>query len=266
MILLYPVIYCVFLSILVGPIGSIILWRRLSFFGETIAHASLLGGVIQYFFHIPFEASLILLSFVYCVLLEVMQDKKLDHDSLLPMLSYGFLGISLFLIQKFIKQSSLLFSLMLGDILLISPSDCWFLGSVCILVLLIWKLFSKPLLLMLVSDELAKLQYPSVRWIGFLMNFMSALGVVFTVQGVGVLLAMAMLTISPLTAAYLAKSPNQMMITASLLSFASCIIGMVLGFSFNVALGPCITITSLAFYILCRLSCFFYEAMSYKFR
>ena len=34
------------ITLMAGPLGSLVLWRRLAFFGDTLSHASLLGVVI----------------------------------------------------------------------------------------------------------------------------------------------------------------------------------------------------------------------------
>ena len=36
------------LALITGPLGCFIIWRRLSYFGDTIAHSALLGVVIAY--------------------------------------------------------------------------------------------------------------------------------------------------------------------------------------------------------------------------
>jgi zinc transport system permease protein len=35
----------ILLALAAGPLGSFVVWRRMSYFGDTLAHASLLGGV-----------------------------------------------------------------------------------------------------------------------------------------------------------------------------------------------------------------------------
>ena len=36
------------LALVTGPLGCFIVWRRLSYFGDTIAHSALLGVTIAY--------------------------------------------------------------------------------------------------------------------------------------------------------------------------------------------------------------------------
>ena len=35
-------------AIVVGPLGCFVIWRRLSYFGDTLAHSALLGVTIAY--------------------------------------------------------------------------------------------------------------------------------------------------------------------------------------------------------------------------
>ena len=92
--LLAPFCYSVIFSFLAGPIGSLILWRRMSFFGETIAHASLLAFVLEHLIGWPLESSMVVISVLYCLLIEFFDNKDLEQSSFLPMLSYGLMGAS----------------------------------------------------------------------------------------------------------------------------------------------------------------------------
>jgi zinc transport system permease protein len=208
----FPFLYSLLFSALSGPIGSLILWRRMSFFGETIAHASLLGFVLQYLFGWPLEFSMGLVSVAYCLFLELLDQQQLDQSSFLPMLSYGVMGCSLILIEKVVHNPSLVYTVLIGDILLVTAYDCQLLAAMLVLVIVTILYFYKCLILMLFSRELAHLHANNVRMMSFLINILIALSVTVAVQAVGILLGMAMLTIPALTAYYCSSSPKKMMI------------------------------------------------------
>ena len=43
---LYALIAGLSLAMVAGPLGSFVVWRRMSYFGDTLAHSSLLGIAI----------------------------------------------------------------------------------------------------------------------------------------------------------------------------------------------------------------------------
>ena len=50
------------IAFVTGPIGCFIIWRRLSFFGDTLSHSALLGVTIGFFFNINVAFSVFLIS------------------------------------------------------------------------------------------------------------------------------------------------------------------------------------------------------------
>jgi zinc transport system permease protein len=247
-----PFIYSLLLSGLCGPIGSLILWRRMSFFGETIAHGSLLGFVLQHLLGWPLELSMSIVAIGYCVLLEVIDHQELDQSSFLPMLSYGVMGASLILIEKIIHNPSLVYTVLIGDILLVRPYDCQLLAGMLIVVCFSISYYYRPLILILFSKDLGYLNYTHVRAISFLMNVLIALSVAIAVQAVGILLGMALLTIPSLTAYYCSASPKKMIIYSALLAMLFSCIGFMASLFFNLAVGPTITLVALVGHLLVR--------------
>jgi zinc transport system permease protein len=249
-----PFLYSVLFSALSGPIGSLILWRRMSFFGETIAHASLLGFVLQYLLGWPLEFSMSIVAVGYCLLLELFDYQELDQSSFLPMLSYGVMGCSLILIEKVVHNPSLVYTVLIGDILLVRPYDCQLILGLLMIVTGSLFYFYRPLILVLFSKELAQLHYKNVRMMSFLMNLLIALSVAIAVQTVGILLAMAMLTMPSLTAFYSSSSPKGMIFWSSMFAIVFSVVGFVLSLSLNLAVGPTISIVALIGHFCVRLT------------
>ncbi len=251
-IIIIPVFYSLIFSLLSGPIGCLILWKRMTFFGETIAHASLMGYVLQYLLGIPIELSMMMVSVVYCFLLEFINDKGLDQSSFLPLLSYGLMGLSLILFDKIIKNSNLIYSILVGDILLVTWKDCQILLLMAVATISLIFYFYNPLILSLFSKELGSLHYKKIKYINLLMNILIAITITFAVQTVGILLAMAMLTIPSLTAFYCSHNAKQMILRSIILSASFALVGFLLSIIFDAAVGPTISLIALIGHIFIR--------------
>ena len=83
-------------AVIAGPFGCFIVWRRLAYFGDTIAHASLLGIA----FALLIESNVTLTVFVVSAtiavaLLLLMKYSIASADSLLGLLSHSALALGL---------------------------------------------------------------------------------------------------------------------------------------------------------------------------
>ena len=140
-----------------GPLGCFVVWRRLSFFGDTLAHSSLLGVLLSITFDINVALSVfIVASIVSLILLKLEKSTYLAGDSLLGLLSHSSLAIGLVVLGflSFIRFD--IMGVLFGDILSVNVNDLliiWIGGAVILLVLwLIWK----PLFASTVNYELAE--------------------------------------------------------------------------------------------------------------
>ena len=55
-------------ALVTGPLGCFVVWRRLSYFGDTLAHSALLGVTIAYSFELNIAVSVFLVSSIICLL------------------------------------------------------------------------------------------------------------------------------------------------------------------------------------------------------
>lgn len=249
-----PLAYCLSLSLLTGPVGSLILWSRLTFFGETLAHASIFGIFLSLFFDIPLSVAMVCLVLLYCLLIELFIEKKLDQSYLLPLFSYGLLGLGFVLLETMFPNPSLIFNVLLGDLLLVTTEDVLFLTVITALIWGLWKKYHRYVLMALLMPELAELKQLPVKKIHFTLNVVAGLAIAFLIQAAGMLLSMALLTIPPLTAKILARSPNQMIKITCLLSFLSIFTGFFAGYHFDVSLGAMMSTSCLIYFVLINLA------------
>ena len=144
------------LALVTGPAGCFVVWRRLAYFGETIAHSSLLGVafaiVISIDLVIGILASAALVAFIMFYL-----DRRgtLPTDTLLGLLAHGGLALGLVILSFFPAMRIDLHGLLFGDILAVARIDLaviWGGGAVVLSVLAwLWR----PLLAATVNPDLA---------------------------------------------------------------------------------------------------------------
>ena len=144
------------LALVTGPAGCFVVWRRLAYFGETIAHSSLLGVALAIVLHFNVVIG-ILISAALVAFIIFYLDRRgtLPTDTLLGLLAHGGLALGLVILSFFPAMRIDLHALLFGDILAVSRTDLaviWGGGAVALGVL--WWLW-RPLLAATVDPDLA---------------------------------------------------------------------------------------------------------------
>ena len=144
-------------ALTVGPLGCFVVWRRMAYFGDTMAHSALLGVALSLLFQINLTVSVFLVASLVSVLLLFLQRRQaLSADALLGILSHSALAIGLVIVAFMTWVRIDLISFLFGDILAVTTTDIaliWGGGLVVIGVMVkLWR----PLLASTVNAELAE--------------------------------------------------------------------------------------------------------------
>ena len=112
------------IALVTGPIGCFIIWRRLSFFGDTLSHSALLGVTMAVFFDINIAFSVFVISSIIAIMLLRLQKKtKLPGDALLGLLAHSSLAVGLVVIGFLSSIRFDVMGLLFGDILAVNQND-----------------------------------------------------------------------------------------------------------------------------------------------
>ena len=238
-------------ALVTGPLGCFVIWRRLSYFGDTIAHSALLGVVIAY----ALDFNLIIAVFVVSCLLALsllflQRRTNLPDDALLGLLAHSVLAIGLVLlgILSFIRID--LMGLLFGDILSVNVTDLlfvWIGGSIVLIVLiLIWR----PLFAGTVNLELAKAEGLNPDLANAIFTLLIASVIAISIKIVGILLITGLLIIPASASRNLSSTPIQMAIISSIIGVASVVLGIQTSMIWNTPTGPTILTITLGVFIL----------------
>ena len=67
------------MAIVTGPLGCFVVWRRLSFFGDTLAHSALLGITLSYTTEINMALSVFVTSSIVALILVKELNDDIDY-------------------------------------------------------------------------------------------------------------------------------------------------------------------------------------------
>lgn len=239
------------LIFLTAPLGCLMLWRRMSFFADTMAHGTLLGVAIAGLLHLPFWLGVIFVATTLVFILWFLHDQRLPNDALLALSSATLLCAGLLFIQHLPDLRPELLSYLFGDLLTISWQDIPIFATVIMVALIILIKTWKKQILSAIDTDIAQSEGINIHLQRLIFMLLLALFTVLALRAVGSLLMGALLVIPALTARLIAHSPTQMVIWAFIFAQSSIAIGLWGSALFDLATGLSIVLTmSFLFFII----------------
>ncbi len=238
-------------AIVTGPLGCFVVWRRLSYFGDTLAHSALLGVTMAYSFQFNIAISVFLISsLIALILIKLQKRTNLPGDALLGLLAHSSLAVGLVVIGflTFIRFD--IMGLLFGDILAVNVTDLliiWFGGG---LILLVLKIIWKPLFASTVNYELAEAEGLNPDRAKAIFTILMAALIAISIKMVGLLLITGMLIIPAAMARNLSDSPFKMVLFSIIGGLLSVLIGLFSSLELNTPSGPSIIAAALFLFIL----------------
>ena len=239
------------IALVTGPLGCFVVWRRLSYFGDTLAHSALLGVTMAYSLEFNIAVSIFFISSIIALILIQLQKKtNLPSDALLGLLAHSSLAIGLVAIGflSFIRFD--IMGLLFGDILAVNKQDLltiWIGGA---LILLVLKVIWKPLFASTVNYELAEAEGLNPDRAKAIFTILLAAIIAISIKLVGVLLITGMLIIPTAMSRNLSDNPKKMVLFSIIGGMMSVLIGLFSSLEFNTPSGPSIIAAALLLFVL----------------
>ena len=221
-----------------GILGCFLVWRRMAFFAETLAHASVLGMSLALFIKTHLILGISFSGAIVCLFMWSMRNRKdLPADALLSLTSHVMLGAGIIVIALADIRVDLL-AYLLGEWLVVTWGDVLLESGVMLVIILTLWMIRKPLLSTTAQAEIAKVELRD-NWRGnFLFFVLLTLFISVSVQTVGLLLLNTLMIIPALTARHWSKTPYGMMVLSVLLAAVIICSGLALSFSFDLPASP----------------------------
>ena len=239
------------IAIVAGPLGCFIVWRRMAYFGDTMAHSALLGVALSFLLGINLTAGVFAVAVTVAGALLLLQRRQaLSSDALLGILSHSALAIGLVLLSFMSWVRLDLNAFLFGDILAVTRADIavvWIGGAAVIAaVAMLWR----ALLVATVSVEIAEAEgfRPERSRVAFMLLMAAVIAIAMKV--VGILLITSLLIIPAATARRLAMTPEQMAVLAALLGAGAVTGGLYGSLTFDTPSGPTIVVAALCLFLV----------------
>jgi len=241
--LLYALLAGLGVALVAGPLGCFVVWRRMAYFGDTLAHSALLGVSIGVLLGINISITVAAIPMLIALGLVYLEQRGiLSLDTLLGILSHSALATGLVLISLLPDVRVDLMSLLFGDLLSVTKNDLWMIygvaGTVVALLLWLWK----PLINITVHEELASVEGVKTSAVRTALMLITALVIAIAMKIVGVLLITALLIIPAATARRVSRTPEQMAVMASLIAMLTVVMGLAMSWYGDTPAGPSVVV------------------------
>lgn len=231
------------LGLLLAILGVFVNLRKMAFFADGIAHASLSGVAIGLLFSFSPFLMAIVLTVIFAVILFFLEEKKkISSDTAIGIIFTAGMSLGVILMSFKAGYQPDLISFLFGNILAISTFDLWIILILSFVALVFIFSFMKSLTLLALDDESAYILGVKVFWLKLFFYLVLAVSVVLGIKALGVLLVSGLLIIPVAIAKNLARSFKNMMFLSVVFSELIIIAGLFFSYLWNLPTGPLIVL------------------------
>jgi zinc transport system permease protein len=236
--------------LLAGPLGCFIVWRRMAYFGDSLAHSALLGIALGIVLGIDLTLGIVAAAMVIAVFLLLLQrQRRLASDTLLGLMAHSGLALGLVVLSFFETLRVDLLAYLFGDVLAVTGSDlAWIYGG-GILALTVLALIWRPLLSATVHEDLARAEGVPVEAVRLVFVLLIAVVIAIAMKIVGILLTTSLLIIPAATARRFATTPERMALLAVGFGMLAVAGGLAASLLFDTPSGPSMVVVAFCLFL-----------------
>lgn len=233
-----------------GPLGSFVVWRRMAYFGDAMAHAAILGVALAVGFSASILAGTLAVALAMALAVSALAERGHALDSTLGVMAHASLAVGLVAFSLIGGARVDLNVFLFGDILAVGRGDLVVIwgGAVAVLALLVWRW--QALLTSTLNEELARSAGIDPRRERLVLTLALALVVAVSLKVVGALLIGAMLIIPAAAARGFSRSPEAMAGLAALIGALAAASGLAMSWFADTPAGPSIVSAAALLYLI----------------
>ncbi len=253
-VLLYALAAGLLLALISGPLGTLVVWQRMAYYGDTLAHSALLGVALGLVLQVNVQLAVLLTCCALALALTALQRwRATTLDSLLGIFAHSGLALGLVAISLLSGRPVDLNAFLFGDLLAVDRAQLLQLAAVVAVVGALLARTWHSLVSIAAHAELAAIEGLPVARLRLLMMLLIAITVATAMKAVGVLLVTALLIVPAATAGRVGRSPEQVALGAIAAGMLAVSGGLAGAWWLDTPAGPSI--------VLCAAALFFATAL-----
>jgi manganese/iron transport system permease protein len=232
-------------------VGSFVVLKGMSFIGDAVSHAAFPGIVIAYLLGAPIILGGAIAAIGTALGIGAITRRSgLRSDAIIGVLFAGMFALGVAIFSSIPNYVGDLFHFLFGDVLGISVGDLAALTLLVLGLLLVLRLLWKELLFSTFDPLGAGAAGLPVRRLDDLLLVLIAVTIVISLQAVGIVLVVAMITTPAATAQLLVKRFTAMIQVAALIGVSAAVVGLYVSYSLDIASGAAIVILETELFLL----------------
>ena len=231
-------------AIATAPMGCFVVWRRMAYFGDATAHASILGVALALAFSLPVVWGAAMVALLMASVVSSLSGRGVAMDTLLGVMAHSALAFGLVAVSFIDGVRIDLMAYLFGDILAVTKTDLAVIwgGAGVVLVLLAYRW--QALLTSTLNPDLAYAAGLNPKREQLVLTLALALVVAVAIKVVGVLLIAALLLIPAAAARPFSRTPEGMAALAMGIGIVAALAGLGVSWEFDTPAGPSIVCTA----------------------
>ncbi len=228
-------------SVLAAMVGTYIVSRKIVFIGGGITHASFGGIGLAFYMGINPLVGAAIFGILTAVGIEWISEKgKIREDSAIAIL--WSLGMAMGIIFVFMTPGYTpnLMSFLFGDILSVGALELYLLLAFCLLMIIVFAVFFRPILYTAFDPEFARTKGIPVAGFRYLMSVIMALAIVISIRTIGIILVLSIFTIPQITAMTFTRNFARIMPLAAIWGITGSVAGLLAAYLLDIPPGAAI--------------------------
>lgn len=240
-------------TLMTAPVGAFMLWRKMAYFGDSLAHTTLLGMGMGIWLQLPLHLSMLMIALIVAISITLLQQRhNTSTDTLLAIAAHSSLGLGIIVIALLPEARIDLMGYLFGDLLSLTTQDLALLAVTSVTVITIIYKTWRALLLNTINPDLASLAGHNNQTINLLLALLIAVVVAISIKLVGALLMTALLITPAATARPFSKTPSGMILGAIIIGQLGIIVGLSLSWYYDLPVAPSIVSFLFATFLFSR--------------
>ncbi len=238
-------------ALVAGPLGCFVVWRRMAYFGDSLAHSALLGVALGLLLGVDLSLGIAATTATLALLLVLLQrQRRVASDTLLGILAHGGLALGVIAVSFLEGLRVDLLAYLFGDVLAVTWGELgWIYGGgalvlACLLALWRW------LLAVTLHEELARAEGVPALAVQVAYMLLIAVVIAIAMKIVGVLLITSMLIMPAAAARRVAGTPEAMAALAAAAGAVAVLGGLAASLAWDTPAGPSIVAAAAALFAL----------------
>jgi len=237
------------LTPVLGLLGTMAVNHQMAFFSDALGHSALTGIGLGIILGMRNDLlAMLIFGVVWAIMIcLIKQSGSASTDTIISVFSSTSVAAGLLILArggKFAKYSSLL----IGDILAVTPADLVYLLAALGVTLVVWAVVYNALLLTSVDPFLARSRGIPTRLIEVGFVVLVAVAVMLSIRWVGVMLINALLILPAAAGRNLARNARQHAAWSVGIALGSGLIGLTAAYYLDTSAGATIVLVSAAAY------------------